>query len=107
MGIQYRDQHFDPIIEPATHVQYVFLHFSCHDSNQFFEYEFSFASEHAMNRDNKRIKMFPLLVRIPTVLVFIIFLPLIQEWFHCLLIVGLTICVPHSDANDGISIALP
>ena len=51
--------------------------------------------------------MFSFIVTIPTVFVCILFLPMIQEWFHWLLLVSLAICAPHSDDNYFVSLALP
>ena len=50
---------------------------------------------------------FSLLMEIITVLVFIFFLPLSQEWFRWILLVGVSVRVPKYDVNDGVILDLP
>ena len=51
--------------------------------------------------------MFPLLVGILTVRVLIFFFLPIQDRFHWLLLVGVTVGFPISDFNDGVSLNFP
>ena len=51
--------------------------------------------------------MFPLLLEILTMIFLILFAPPIQEQFHVLLIVGVTVRGPEYDVNDGVSLTLP
>ena len=50
---------------------------------------------------------FPFLVAMITMLVLILFFPLIQERFHWILLVGVTFWVLQSDVNNGFRLTLP
>ena len=48
--------------------------------------------------------MFPLIVEIITVIVLLIFLPPSQENTNWILPVGVSVWIPHSDVNYGLSL---
>ena len=72
-GVQSRDHDCDQTVNPDKHVRNGFLHFLCHESTKICQYYQGLISKNDINRDNKLIKMFPLLMAILTMLVFILF----------------------------------
>ena len=51
--------------------------------------------------------MFPLIVSVIIVLIFILLLPTSQELIHWFVLVGIRIFISKSDVNYGISLDLP
>ena len=84
-----------------------FLQFLGHELTQFLEYYLGLFSKHPINGENKHRKVFLLLMTVLTMLVLSSLFPLINKTAHWLLFVGITVGIPKSDFNDGISMTFP
>ena len=94
-------------VNPPVHVVNWFFHFLIHKSNHLIEEDLDHFSKHPINGENKRIKVFKLIVIVLTVIVRLPLHPPIKKAYHGLLVVGVTFGVPKYDINDGVSLTLP
>ena len=88
------------LIQPlnsGTHMLKRLFGFCSHDLTQICEYDQDLLYKNAINRKNKQRKTFLLIVAMLTVIVLILFFPLIHDRFHLILLVGVTFQVPKSD----------
>ena len=88
------------------HVQNGFFHFHCHDLTQICECDHGLLSKHDKRKNKRRFTPL-LLMKMITLLLPILFLPMIQERFHWILIVGVTVRPPKSEVNNGIIMTYP
>ena len=97
----------DLTVYPTPYVQNGFVHFICHGSTQLCNYRQDFPPYNAIDIENKRRKIFPLIVTVTTMLIFIDSFPPSQESRHWLIFVGIRTIVAKFDVNDCIHLSIP
>ena len=97
------NRNYDLTANPSSRVRNGFIHFRCHESTKISEYDQGLLSKNAINRKKKRIKMFPFILAVLTMIILLLFLPISQELIYWIKPVDICTRFAKFDVNYGVS----